>query len=168
MGMPLGEFRQDIVLQNMEDFRQDPNSLRKGFNAVSSVDAYAAHILNERMIAGGDPFEDLGAGRMGNRDDTHFRGVLAEMDPSFRILRDVAKANKHAFLERGNPQVNGSGDMRSARLGWCDAGVGEGVDGGGAQLIVQTLAGEQHSLLTILENSLQFLDQTSTGLGLLQ
>jgi len=166
MAMPLGHFRQDIVEPNIEEFRNDAGSIQKGFNAVSAVDSFAAHILTERMSAGGDPFDELGAGRMGGRNDNHFRGVLAGLNDTFGFVRDVAKANKHAFLTQGNPRVNGSGDTTFVEVKYGDGGYGMGLYDGGPQLIVHTLDNDQHRLIDLVEEALKFLDETAASLGM--
>lgn len=166
MAMPLGHFLQDIVEPNIEEFLADPGSIRKGFNAVAAVDAFAAHILTERLKVGADPFEELGAGSMGKRDDTGFRAVLADMSDEFRLIRDLAKANKHAFLTRGQPKVNGSGDTVAVDVKYGEGGYGVGAFNGEARLIVRTQDETEFCVSDLVGVSKHFLCQTAVELGL--
>ncbi|MBY6056780.1 hypothetical protein [Leisingera daeponensis] len=153
----------------MSEFRDEEGALHKGFNAVSAVDAYAAHIHSELVSLGKDPFEMLNQGVAGDRNDTHFRGVLAAANGNFRVIRDVAKANKHAFLTKGNPKKlasNGSGDTVSVSIGWGQGGYGVGGYGGASQLIVNCLDGSQKKLLRELDAALAYLDDVARELGL--
>jgi hypothetical protein len=46
----------------------------------------------------------------GIAEDTQYRESLAKHSPDFRLLRDIAKVQKHVHLTRGNPE----GDNRGA------------------------------------------------------
>lgn len=169
MAMPLGHFRSEIVEANMKEFRDREGEMHKGFNAVSAVDAYAAHIHSELLGLGKDPFLELNRGAADGRDDTHFRGCLADENDHFRVVRDVAKANKHAFLTRGNPQklaANGSGDTESVSIGYGEGEYGVGDYGGAPQLVVNCLNGGRKNLLHEVDAALGYLDTVAQSLGL--
>ena len=169
MAMPLGHFREDIVVPCMNDFRKEQDALHKGFSAVSAVDAYAAHIFSQLVSMQRDPFAELGDGPSNNRDDTHFRGLLAKLSDSFELVRDVAKANKHAFLVRGNVaklKANGSNDTVRVQLAYGEGGFGDGQFGGASYLVVKCQDGTQRKLLSELEKALKFLDAVCNRLGL--
>lgn len=168
MALPLEHFRKEIVAPNVEDFEANQGAMHRGFNAVSAVDAYAAHIYREMMGLGRDPFGECGE-RPPRQDhnDTHFRGLLAAKSEQFRIIRDVAKANKHAFLtdERSAPIANGSGDTVSVEVGYGRGAYGAGSYGARAQLVVNLRDGSKRELLPVLEAALSYLDGVAARFG---
>ena len=100
------EFLEKVVLPNIADFKQDVSSERNAYNAISSLDALAAH-LDYWARASGDN-EALAA-----TDDSHYRANLAKRNIASHLLRDVAKAQKHVRLERQDPIVTNSSQINS-------------------------------------------------------
>ena len=89
--MSPSDFLEVVVRPNVVDFKGDSASLRLAFNAVASVDALAAHLYHWRVVH--NPAALRGAG-----GDSHFRRALAALSDDFRLIRDVAKAQKHVVL----------------------------------------------------------------------
>ncbi len=165
MAMPLGHFREEIVQPLVDEFENEDAALHRGFAAVSVVDALAAHIHREVVGQGQDPFKIFNQPIESRRDDTGFRAELAKLNPNFKILRDVAKANKHAFLTQGNNvEVNGSGDTAVVRMVYGEGAYGVGKYGGLPFLQVTTQSAEDHRLLDVVLASLKFLDEISGSL----
>lgn len=158
MAMPIENFRNDIVEPNIRDFEAAPNSMFRGFNAVSSVDAFAAHIFYALKDQGLDPFEKLGRKTVKGSDDSAFRQELALRSNAFELLRDLAKANKHAFLDRHNPRVNGSDDTRVKLLGYGDGTYGSGAFSKAERLTVTDVKEVEYSLPCLVTEAMSFLD----------
>ncbi|WP_152986874.1 hypothetical protein [Pseudovibrio sp. POLY-S9] len=166
MAKPLDKFYGEILNPTLTDFKSEPEMLHRGFNAVAVVDSYSAHIFQELLTKKKDPFVEIGAPPQ-RGDDSKFRNELAKQDPNFRLLRDIAKANKHARLYQHSPKVNGSDDTQQKSLGWGEGGFGEGRYGGTPQLYVTDLDGKEHNLESLLDASLAFLNGIATKHNLL-
>jgi hypothetical protein len=91
-------------------------------------------------------------------DDTHYRGQLAGRSPDFRLLCDIAKAQKHVELVRGNPKVSTSAQVTARSIGWGEARWGEGRWGGPPQVVVRTDSGELRYVETIVAAALEVLE----------
>lgn len=176
------DFHDEIVVPTLMEFNEDFSSRRRAFLAVAVLDALTAHIYAEAKdicaaIARSNegtgkvtptPFSLLGWHEKGDpqsQDDTAFRDRIAELNDSFRIVRDVAKANKHAELVRGVPSVKRSEQIVSKRYPFGLGRYGEGRHGGVAQVIVQFDDGEgaylEHAILDaheILKDLIDLLD----------
>lgn len=104
-----------VVQPNVAAFLQHYADLRQAFNAAAAADALAAHLYwwcdanNPQQIAGV------------TRHDDGYREKLAQSNADFALLRDVAKAQKHAKLVRGTPQVSTAAQSVTAGRGY---GVG--------------------------------------------
>src|SRR3989454_4985189 len=77
------EFLDQVVRPNVAEFHANYGSLRHGYNAVAAADALVAHIF----------WYIRNAPAQG--DDTAYRATLASQNHDFRLLRDIAKAQKH-------------------------------------------------------------------------
>lgn len=152
------EFLDQIVCPNMAAFDAPRDHLRHAFNAVTAVDALAAHIYNWASANKPEAVE-------GALDDSAYREILANRDGQFRLLRDMAKAQKHVRLTRGNPQVLGADQFQARALGWGDGAWGEMRWGGGPQAVVD-VGGEEHVVEAIAKRALAFLDAVMAGLGI--
>lgn len=166
MAKPLDKFHREILQPTLSDFKKEPAMLHRGFNAVAAVDAYSAHIFQELISKKKNPFSEIGSSVSKGNDST-FRNELAKQDQSFQLLRDLAKANKHARLDRHDPKVNGSDDTQQKSLGWGEGGFGEGRYGGSPQLYVTDQDGKEHNLESLLDASLSFLNGIATKHNLL-
>ena len=139
------EFNDEIVLPTLDEFHRDFSSLRRAFLAVAALDALAAQIYAQSVENDLNPFELLGWSEQGapsKSDDIEFRHRVAEDCDSFGIVRDVAKANKHAVLTRGTPKVRRSEQIRSQSMPYGLGRFGEGRNGGVRQVIVRLNEGE--------------------------
>jgi hypothetical protein len=123
------EFLDVMVRPNVDDFHARFGDVCCAFNAVMAVDALAAHIFV--WLQGNSPSEVAGLG-----DDTHYRGKLAASHERFRLLRDIAKAQKHVRLTRGNPVVTRASQVSERAIGWGEGAWGKGRWGGPPQVVV--------------------------------
>jgi hypothetical protein len=147
-------FLEQVVRQNLDEFRADFDSVRRAQNAVASVDALAAHI-----------FHDCRSHFSRIKDDTEYRDYLARKDTAFRLLRDVAKANKHVRLDRGTPTVVSADQVSSRTIGYGEGDYGRGRYSA-AQVIVDIAPGNFAYIETILDESVAFLETEMASLGL--
>jgi len=167
MAMPLGHFRSEILQPNLADLNDGYGPLHSGFNAVAAVDAYASHIFHDLENSGRDPFKEIGVEQPKNNDDGAFRYALAKKCPDFELLRDTAKANKHAKLTQHSPVVNGSGDTEIQSVGFGKGKYGLGSYGSLSQITVTDVKGHDHNLWSAVKASVHFLDGIAGDLGLL-
>lgn len=93
MGTTPAEFLESFVLGNYEDFRADPGSVRRGFNAAVSAAHLADHYLyfNQRHHPGAvEKFKSIGP----------FSAYLErETGGAFRDIRSVSNAYKHLYTD---------------------------------------------------------------------
>jgi hypothetical protein len=142
------EFLDGIVIPNIDDFKADFSSFRHAHNAISSVDALAAHLywwLKNNGI------------KMVAKDDSCYRNELAKQNSDFSLLRDIAKAQKHVKLERGKPTVSQASQVESKQLGWGEGSYGQGHVGGVQQVVVADNDNMLHYIEEILDSSIDFL-----------
>lgn len=157
MAIPLLEFKRLILEPNLNSLMLVHDKLHIAFNAVSSVDSYSAHLFQAIQEVGVSPMSIL-SGEVRGDNDISFRELLAAHSKDFGLIRDVAKANKHAILFRGNPQVNGSGDTILKPRPFGTGSYGLGPYGGVEEWFVRTLDGKEHHLQTALVNAVDFID----------
>lgn len=146
------DFLEKVVLSNIDEFKQDVSSERHAYNAISSLDALAAHIYEWGRASG-----DIDA--LAARDDSDYREKLANRNKDFRLLRDVAKAQKHVRLLRHNPIVTNANQITSRPIGFGEGGFGEGRFGGVAQVVVDFDSNSPAYVESILDKSLRFLEE---------
>ena len=151
-------FLETVVAPNIEDFHNNFSSLRHAHNAISALDALAAH-LYYWAVANSPNVVSSAIG------DTGYRAELAERNNSFKLLRDIAKAQKHVHLKYHNPQVKRADQVTSKEMGWGDGGYGQGRYGGGEQVIVNDNNGQLHYVEEIIDLSLNFLISEMKELG---
>jgi hypothetical protein len=153
-----GEFLQTVVRPNVEEFDADYGNVRRAYNAVAAVDALAAHICvwcktNAPSEIAGLPDDNM---------DTHYRGQLAGCSSDFRLLRDIAKAQKHVHLDpprKGKPpEVTTSAQVTTRAFGYGEGGYGAGRYGGPPQVVVTTDNGELRYVETIVAAALVLLE----------
>ena len=123
------EFGAEVVRPNVAEFNVHFGSLRAAYNAVAAVDALAAHIYWWCKT-------DSPAEVKGDEDDGSYRKRLAGCDKAkgdgnFSLLRDIAKAQRHARLIYGSPLIK-SAEQVTAR---CDPAWK--IDPGGGVIGVQ-------------------------------
>lgn len=168
-------FNEEMVKPTLDEFEAEFSSLRRAFLAVAAIDALAAQIYAQAVEHNINPFDFLGWHEDGppkKPSDSAFRQRIAENCSGFQIIRDVAKANKHALLTLGQPLVERSDQTMSKPKGFGLGRFGEGRFGGVDQVVVQLVSGEEiylehqileaHDTLIALVDLLdQYLEETS-------
>lgn len=159
------KFNEEIVEPTLSEFDADFSCLRRAFLAVAVLDALAAQIYAQVVEHNINPFDLLGWHKCGDPSDPNdsiFRHRIAESCSGFRVIRDVAKANKHAVLTRGNPKVKRSEQIVSQSKGFGLGPFGEGRFGGVSQIIIKLDGGEEiyleHQILEAHEMLLNLID----------
>lgn len=103
-------FCEEVVWLNVGYLVTSWDDTRLAFNAVASLDALAAHMY----------FWCIENGKLSKAecsDDVGYRVGLAKRNDEFRLLRDVAKLQKHVMLTRGNPcEAVAPGRKHAARI----------------------------------------------------
>ena len=104
----------------------------------------------------------------GLADDTNYRERLAGCSLDFRLLRDIAKAQKHVHLDddrRGKkPEVTTSAQVTARAFGYGEGGYGRGRYGGPPQVVVTTDKGELRYVEQIVAAALAVLETEMTRL----
>ena len=147
------EFSRQIAEESLLAAKEEPASIRLALSAVALTDMVAAHLFWSDLSQHRRQF-----GLTEAEDDTHFRGKLAECDDDFKLLRDIAKAQKHVRLTRGTPLVDRADRVQPTSTLFC-APFGTGVFGEAVEVIVTTNSGRAQSVNSVVENALRFLDQ---------
>ncbi|MGZ8285680.1 MAG: hypothetical protein ACXW27_04375 [Allosphingosinicella sp.] len=157
--MTPGAFLNDVVRPNVADFHQNFGDLRLAHNAVASVDALAAHLYV--WLKANAPNAVSGI-----VDDSAFRAELANRDEMFRLLRDIAKAQKHVHLTRHNPLVTQASQVASKPVGWGEGGFGQGRYGGPIQVVVDLGNGRLAYVEEVVDGALALLEQEILANGI--
>lgn len=153
-GMNPHDYLTEVVEPNFADLAANYGSIRLNLNAIHAVDALAAHIYHGSN------------GAAPGNDDTHYRSNLAQRDPEFALLRDIAKAIKHVRLGRGSPKTSRGDHVEARSLGWDEAAWGDGRWDGPPQVVIQ-LDGEGIRVVeTVAMNALRLLKAEMTKYGL--
>ena len=145
------EYLESVVRPNTDVFNVDYGSVRHAHNAVAAVDALAAHLY--QWCKTNAPSEIAGVS-----DDSHYRARLAQTSSDFRLLRDIAKAQKHVHLTRGATQVTAAAQVAARSTGFGEARWGEGRWGGPPQVVVTTDSGELRYVEQIVADALGVLE----------
>ena len=156
------EFLDVVVRPNIDEFLAHYDDLRRAYNAIMATDALAAHLYDwSRQNA---PGEVTG---INPRDgDSAYRVRLAEQNVDFKLLRDLAKAQKHVELHRHDPLIKRSDQMLSRSIAWGEARWGEGRFGGVPQVVVEGAPGGLRYVETVLRRSVAFLEAQLVRLGI--
>jgi len=152
------EFPENVVRPNVHEFHTHYADLRHAHNAVSAVDALAAHL---HVWAKQNGVESVISGE----DDSHFRNKLAERCPDFRWLRDIAKAQKHVHLTRHAPLITRADQIVSRTIGYGEGNYGEGHYGGVQQVVIDIAPSDFVYLENTIDNALAFLETEMNALG---
>jgi hypothetical protein len=166
MALTVREFRRLILKPNLDEYMRDYQLMHRAFNAVAAVDAYAAHIFYQAKEMSVDICTTLSLDQPASRDDSAFRQALADNCNEFKIIRDLAKANKHARLIRHSPRVADSGQTSAKSKGWGEARWGEGRYGSPLQIFVEVDGSEECYVETLIQKSVDMLDRIAKELGL--
>jgi hypothetical protein len=159
------QFNDHIVGPTLVEFDEEFSCLRRAFLAVAVVDALAAQIYAQAVENNINPFDLLGWHEDGGPlqpNDSKFRDRIAEDCNGFRIVFDVAKANKHAVLTRGKPTVKRSDQVVSKPKGFGLGRFGQGRIGGVHQVIIRFDDAEEvyleHQILEAHDTLLNLVD----------
>jgi hypothetical protein len=145
------EFLTNVVRPNVVEFHQPYDDMRHAHNAISAVDALAAHVYVWCLAHA--PHEVAGS-----RNDSVYRAALASQNADFGLLRDTAKAQKHAHLTRGDPKVSTAAQVNARLIGWGEGPYGGGRYGGAPQVVVDLNSGGFEYVERIVDDALNFLD----------
>ena len=145
------EFLENVVRPNVQDFDANYGSVRHAYNAVTAVDALAAHLYQWCKTNASSEIA-------GVSDDTHYRARLAQNSSDFRLLRDIAKAQKHVHLIRGATEVTTAAQVAARSLGWDEAKLDQSRWDGPPQVVVTADAGELRYVEQIVADALTVLE----------
>ena len=101
-------------------------------------------------------------------DDTIYRGLLANLNSDFGLLRDIAKAQKHVELVRGNPLLTKAEQVHARAPAFGELPWGEFKWGHPPQVMVDMGDGKHRAVEIVLIHSVAFLEETMRRLGALQ
>lgn len=151
-------FLEQIVRPNVVEFHEHYADLRRAHNAISTADALAAHMYEWAKEHEPDEVSPY-------RTDSLYRNALAERDPDFRMVRDIAKAQKHVHLTKHNPQVTKASQVTSRPIGYGQGGYGQGRFGGPKQIVVDTGPNQFCYVEGLLDRALSFLEGEMAALN---
>jgi hypothetical protein len=104
-GMTPDEFFHGFVLENYEDWKDAPHSIRRAFNVSVSAFHLADHYFRyykRRDQEFAAQFKELG----------DFQAALTARTPSFKIIQDMANAYKHLYT-RASCSIASGGSIES-------------------------------------------------------
>jgi hypothetical protein len=111
---------------------------------------------------GRDPSKIYGA-----RNEGAYRNELTALEcQDFGLVRDVADAHKHFELDRPNRRLTRADQTARGGMGWGEGGLGEGVFGGGPQLVVKLDDGTKRALSAIMQNVIEMWQRLLTAWSL--
>jgi hypothetical protein len=147
-------FLETVVRPNLQEFDADYGNIRRAYNAVAAVDALAAHIYV--WCKTNAPSEIAGL-----NDDSHYRGRLAGCSSDFRLLRDIANAQKHVELDprKGAKRVvTKSAQVTTRPVAYGERPYGDRRYGGPPQVVVRTDSGALRYVEQIVAAALAMLE----------
>jgi hypothetical protein len=152
------KFLDDVVRPNIAEFTANRIDVRLAFNTVASVDALAGQLY---VWCKTNAPAELAA----ITDDHAYRAKLASDNSDFRLIRDIAKAQKHVELNQGKPLVSSAKQVESKSLGYSRGGYGEGGYSGSPQVVVKMDDGQFRVVGAAVTNALAFLEAEAARLG---
>jgi hypothetical protein len=153
------QFLEQVARLNVAEFHAADDNMRHAYNAVAAVDALAAHIY---CWCGANAPNEIA----GLKDDTAYREKLARTHDDFRLLRDIAKAQKHVKLTRGAPRFGEARQISARPLGWGEGPFGHGRYGGPPQVVVDLDSSTVRYVAQIVDSALKFLEGEMTRLSI--
>lgn len=142
-------FFDDHVKPNYAEWLKNPLDQRLAKNAVADANNMAARVLQYWLAR--DAWQVYGV-----TTERAYRDELAAREcPDFGLVRDVADAHKHFRLDRSSRQVTGTDQTAIGAIPFGGGGYGEGVYGGGPQLVVTQDDGTQRALTAIMKNVME-------------
>jgi hypothetical protein len=149
-------FFQNHVLPNYTDWLAAPLNQRLAKNVVADANNMAARVF--RYWQGRDA-----AAVYGTTSEGKYRDALVEREcKDFGLLRDIADAHKHFQLDRPSRRLSRSDQTGEGALSWGEARWGEGVYGGGPQLVVTLDDGSKRPLSAIVNNVIEMWERLLT------
>jgi hypothetical protein len=150
------EFLDQVVRPNVAEFNLHSGSLRAAYNAVAAVDALAAHIF----------WSDAEVKK--DKNDDRYRERLAKKDENFRLLRDIAKAQKHVRLIYLNsePLIERVEQVTARHLGGAGELRAGGRIGDAPQVVVDIEKGGIFYVWNAVDGALAFLLEKMCKLGI--
>lgn len=148
--MSPAQFLELVVYPNRRDWAADHGNVRLSFNCIASVDALAARIFH--WLAQTAPSFVQGV-----NDDSKYREELAKRSSDFRLLRDLAKAQKHGKLDRGQPLVSTANQVRAESLKWGELKWGQGRWDGSLEVMVRLDDGTHEHVEVLVDRAIEFL-----------
>ena len=96
----------------------------------------------------------------------HRNGLTARECQDFGLVRDVADAHKHVELDRPTRRVTRADQTTKGGMGWGEGELGEGVFGGGPQLVVKLDNNSKRALSAIMQNVIEMWQRLLTAWSL--
>ena len=152
--MNASDYLLEVVSPTLSEAESEPLSMRRVLVLIAVVDALAARVYQHKLAAG-DSIKDSAGKAV--RDDSGYREFLSSKDPNFRLLRDLAKAQKHAKLDRGGPLVSSADQTKEVSVGFGQGGYGEGPYGGGPQIIVEANDKKMRNIISLCRSGIELL-----------
>jgi hypothetical protein len=152
------EFLEAVVRPNVDEFHIHFADLRHAHNAVSAIDALAAHLYIWATVNAASAVASV-------KTDSLYRATLSARSPDFALLRDIAKAQKHVHLTMHNPQVTRADQIVSRTIRYGEGLYGAGRYGGGQQVVVDITPGNFVYLETTIDKALEFIEAEMAALN---
>jgi hypothetical protein len=153
------EFLEQIVRPNVADFYANDADIRHAYNVVAAVDSLAAHVYVWCTA-------NAAAEVVGVKGDNHYREKLAAAHDDFRLLRDIAKAQKHVWLTQGTPVIARAEQISTRAVGFGEGPFGHGRYGGPPQVVIDIDASTMRYVRQIVDSALAFLEGEMTRLNI--
>lgn len=155
------DFIEQIIRPNLAELDTRFGDKRLAFNTVNAIDALPAYIYvwcQMHMPSAVASFSD----------DSAYRDYLAKRDRDFAVIRDLAKAQKHAKLTRGTPQyVTSAGAVDIVSLGFDEGKWDELRWDSPPQVIVRTNDANISVVEALARRALTFLENEMARVGIL-
>jgi hypothetical protein len=127
-------FFETHVVPARDVWRRSPRDLRVSMNLAVSLNQMADHFWHQ--------YHESEPTRVhGKTNVSVFRKFLAEGNPSFGLIRDVADAHKHVKLDRPDRVLTSAGQTSHGSLGWGEAEYGVGEFGGEEEVVIELDSG---------------------------
>lgn len=157
------EFAHLIAKPNLNEALKNINDMQRVFNACAGIEGLASHLFHYLLESGVDHWPDsedpkVKAVPLPDREsDGKFKGFLSKRNEQFKIVHDIAEAQKHAVLTRGIRTVMSSSELISKEHGFDYTRWDELVWDAGEAICVQ-VAGERRVVVALALHALKFLE----------
>ena len=146
------------VKANHADWCNEPLDERKAMNAAVSANQMADHMYH--YLSENDNSQLLGA-----RNPGEYRGALAEIEPDFALVRDVAEAHKHVQIGRSDAQVRSADRTNVQPSRYGEMRYGEGVYSA-SQFVVELEDGDKRALSALMTKAIEMWSAQLDAAGL--